>query len=252
MRLRDKRAVVTGASRGIGESVARALVGAGARVCLLARTPLEQLAQELDAEHAHCDVTDESSVKLAFSLARERLGGIDILVNNAGIASSAPAHKESLAEWERLFAVNTTGTFLCSREVVGEMTRRGWGRIVNVASVAGTRGGRYIAAYSASKHAVLGFTRSLALEVAAKGVTVNAVCPGFVETPMTVGSLENIRAKTGRSLEEARASLEAASPQNRLLAPDEVAHAVVFLCEELSRGINGQALVLDGGETLAL
>jgi len=221
-------------------------------VCLLARTPLEKLAEELDACHAHCDVADEESVKLAMALARERLGGIDILVNNAGIASSAPTHRETLQEWERLFAVNTRGTFLCAREVLSEMMERGWGRIVNVASVAATTGGRYIGAYSASKHAVLGFTRSLALEVATRGVTVNAVCPGFVDTPMTEMTLGHIARTTNRTADEARAALERCSPQNRLFAPDEVAHAVLFLCEDLSRGINGQALVLDGGGVLAL
>jgi NAD(P)-dependent dehydrogenase (short-subunit alcohol dehydrogenase family) len=159
--------------------------------------------------------------------------------------------KLTLEEWNRLFAVNATGTFLCTRAFLPGMLERGRGRIVNVASVAALAGARYIAAYASSKHAVLGFTRCAAAEVAARGVTVNAVCPGYVDTSMTAESVARIARETGRTEAEARGSLLATNPQGRLIEPDEVAHAVLALCAEESRGINGQAIVIDGGGLLA-
>jgi NAD(P)-dependent dehydrogenase (short-subunit alcohol dehydrogenase family) len=183
--------------------------------------------------------------------AASRLGPVDILVNNAGTSSSAPLQRLALAEWERLFAVNATGTMLCTQAFLPGMVERGWGRVVNIASVVGLAGGKYTAAYSASKHAVVGFTRSAAAEVAAAGVTVNAVCPGYVDTELTRRSIERIVEKTGRSAEEAREALLSTSPQHRLIAPEEVAHLVLALCHEHARGINSQAIVIDGGGLVA-
>ncbi len=176
---------------------------------------------------------------------------MDILVNNAGIAHSAPLIRTDLGDWNRLLAVNATGTFLCTRAFLPGMIERGWGRVVNVASVAGLAGARYIAAYAASKHAVIGLTRSAAAEVAERGVTVNAICPGYVDTPMTTESLRRIAEKTGRSEAEALDAILAGTPQRRLIEPDEVAHAVISLCAEAARGINGQSIVIDGGELLS-
>jgi 3-hydroxybutyrate dehydrogenase len=252
--LQGRGAVVTGGGQGIGEAVAIALAGAGASVVVAARSAerIEAVAEEVrklggEAAAVACDVTDAEAVDALFRKAEEVLGGVDILVNNAGASGSAPLHRLSLEEWDRLLAVNATGPFLCTRACLGPMTERGWGRVVNVASVAGLRGGRYIAAYAASKHAVIGFTRSAALEVAGSGITVNAVCPGFVDTPMTRESVARIMEKTGRSEEEARRAILSSSAQARLVQPDEVAHAVLFLCGERARGINGETVVIDGG-----
>ncbi len=259
--LAGRTAVVTGGGRGIGESVARGLARAGAAVVVAARTEeeIETVAAELSAlEHRAaavvCDVTDPVSVE---RLAEEAAGleadnrGIDILVNNAGIAHSAPLTRTDLGDWNRLLAVNATGTFLCTRAFLPGMVERGWGRVVNVASVAGLAGARYIAAYAASKHAVIGLTRSAAAEVAERGVTVNAVCPGYVDTPMTADSLRRISEKTGRSEAEALDAILSRTPQRRLIQPDEVAYAVISLCAEAARGINGQSIVIDGGELLS-
>jgi NAD(P)-dependent dehydrogenase (short-subunit alcohol dehydrogenase family) len=183
--------------------------------------------------------------------ATEHLAHVDILVNSAGIASSAPVHKLTLEEWNAIFAVNATGTFLCTQAFLPAMLERKWGRIVNVASVAGLMGSRYIAAYSASKHAAIGFTRCVAAEVAARGVTANAVCPGFVDTEMTTESIDRIVSATGVSRDEALDSILDMTPQRRLFTPEEVAHAVLALCDEQAKGINGQAIVLDGGGLLA-
>lgn len=246
--------VVTGGGRGIGAAIARALVGAGARVVVAARsaTEIEEVAGELTSTgHAAwavpCDVTDERAVDALRSAAGGHLGAVDVLVNNAGTASSAPLPKIALDEWRRLFAVNATGTFLCTQAFLPAMAERGWGRVINIASVAGLHGASYIAAYCAAKHAVVGFTRAVAAEYAARGVTVNAICPGYVDTPMTAGSVANIVDKTGRSAEEARRLLERQSPQGRLMTPEEVAWLTLALCDDGARGINGQAIALDGG-----
>ena len=249
MQLQGKRALVTGAGRGIGAEVARALAREGASVVCSARTQgeIEALASEIGGRALVCDVSREEQVSQMASLA----GEIDILVNNAGIAATAPLKNLSLQEWERILGVNATGTFLCTRAFLPGMVKNGWGRVINVASVAGRTGGRYLSAYAASKHAVLGFTRCIAEEVAKAGVTVNAVCPGFVNTPMTDQSLKNIVQATGRSRQEALEALTRVSPQNRLIEPDEVAYAVLFLADPRARGVNGQALVVDGGGLLA-
>jgi NAD(P)-dependent dehydrogenase (short-subunit alcohol dehydrogenase family) len=258
MNLHGRSAVITGGGRGIGVAVARALAQAGARVLVAARSTseVEVVAGTLrdeghQAHHATCDVTDPASVHALAATAREKLGDVDILVNNAGIAGSAPLAKITLDEWNRIFAVNVTGTMLCAQAFVPAMVARKWGRLVNVASIAGRSGAPYIATYAASKHAVIGFTRCVAAEVAAFGVTANAVCPGYVDTPMTTQSVERVVAKTGRSAQEALEAILRTSPQHRLLEPEEIAHVVLALCAHEARGINGQAIVIDGGAILA-
>ena len=254
MFLNDKRAVVTGGGRGIGAAVAKALVAEGAVVVLSARraAEIEAAAAELRqqggrASAVACDVTQPEAVDRLRERALAELGQVDILINNAGVASSAPLKELRLEEWERLFAVNARGPFLCTQAFLPGMLERGWGRVVNVASVAGKVGAPYISAYTASKHAVVGFTRAVAAEVAASGVTVNAVCPGYVDTPLTDGSVAKIVERTGMDSEAVREKLRRMSPQRRLFAPDEVAHLVLMLCHPLAKGVNGQALVLDGG-----
>lgn len=254
MSLEGRGAVVTGGGRGIGRAVARSLAEEGAAVVVSARSrdEIEAVAAELEADghRAHaitCDVADEGSVQTMAAAARERLGTVDVLVNNAGIALSNPVKRLPLEEWNRLMAVNATGTFLCSKAFLEGMIDRGWGRVINVASVAGLRGSRYIAAYTASKHAQIGFTRSLAAEVADQGITVNAICPGYVDTPMTEYSVARIVEKTGVSEEEALGHILALSKQHRLIRPEEIAHVAVMLCGEGAEGINGQAIAIDGG-----
>lgn len=258
MRLDGKGAVVTGGGRGIGAAVARALADAGAAVVVAARSRDEigGLADELraeghDAAAIPCDVTVPEDVEALARQAEELLGGVDILINSAGVAFSAPIRKTGLDDWNRVLAVNATGTFLCMRAFVGGMVERGWGRVINIASVAGLSGARYIAAYSASKHAMIGLTRCVAAELGGHGVTVNAVCPGYVDTEMTRESLDRIVEVTGKSRDEALAAILGSSPQRRLITVDEVAHAVLALCDEEARGVNGSSLVIDGGGRLA-
>lgn len=259
MRLKDKTALITGGGRGIGRAIAFALAREGARVAVVARTLSEvsRVAAEIKEECGSqalsfvCDVSDRESVSSAFAGAAETLGrGIDILVNNAGIAESAPLLKTDDELWQRHLGINLSGTFYCTRAALPSMLARGWGRVINIASIAGKTGAPYISAYAASKHGVLGLTRSLALEVATKGITVNAICPGYVETDMTTHAVENITAKTGKSGEEARAIIERMSPQNRLVTTEEVAALALLLASDEGRGINGQAINVDGGSVL--
>lgn len=254
MDLKDKRAVITGGGRGIGLAVARALAEAGAAVLVSARSQdeIEAAAGEIRdaggvAYAFPCDVADPESVRRLAEAAEERMGGVDILVANAGIASSAPVRSITLEEWNRVFAVNVTGAFLATQAFLPGMLERGWGRLVMVASVAGKRGSPYLAAYTASKHAMIGFMRSVAAEVAERGVTANAVCPGYVETDIVTRGVENIIKKTQLSAEEARAALAKSSPQKRILEVDEVAFQVLMLCDPRAYGMNGQSIVLDGG-----
>jgi 3-hydroxybutyrate dehydrogenase len=254
MSLENRGAVVTGGGRGIGAATARTLASAGARVIVSARSveQIEAVKAELrEAGHEvwaiACDVTDTEQVAALAKQSRELVGPVQILVNNAGIASSAPLKDLTLEEWNRLLAVNATGPFLCTQAFMPGMLETGWGRVINVASIAGKIGAPYISGYCASKHALVGLTRAVAAEVAAKGVTVNAVCPGYVDTPMTEQSVANIAAKTGLPESEAREHLDSASPQNRLIEPEEVAFLIASLCEPAAKGINGQAIVLDGG-----
>jgi NAD(P)-dependent dehydrogenase (short-subunit alcohol dehydrogenase family) len=256
--LAGRGAVVTGGGRGIGAAIARALAAEGARVVVAARTAaeVERVAQSIVdsgglAGATTCDVTDPTSVDALFDAAEERLGATDILVNNAGIAHSALVTRTTLDDWRRILDVNATGTFLCTRAFLPAMMERGWGRVVNVASVAGLAGDRFISAYAAAKHAVVGFTRSVAAEAGPHGVTVNAVCPGWVDTDMTRASIARIVAATGRSEEEALAAILSASSQRRLIDPAEVAEVAVRLCREESREVNGQAIVIDEVEAHA-
>lgn len=254
----DRRvAVVTGAGRGIGAATARALADAGFNVVLAARSR-EQIERETArlvaagqaASAVVCDVTSEASVQ---ALAREaaELGPVAVLVNNAGAAGSMSLARTSLDDWNRLMAVNATGAFLCTRAFLGGMLERKWGRVVNVASTAGLSGGKYLAAYSAAKHAMVGLTRSAAAEVAGTGVTVNAVCPGFVDTEMTAETVSRIVARTGRTEEEALAAALASAGQPRLISPEEVAATVVSLTVVAdAHPPNGEALVLDGRESM--
>jgi NAD(P)-dependent dehydrogenase (short-subunit alcohol dehydrogenase family) len=252
--LSGRHALVTGASRGIGAAIAAALAADGARVSLIGRDAarLEQVARDLGgSDHAAqlvADVTEAASVREAFAAARRQFGPVHILVNNAGQAASATFANTDEALWNRLLGVNLTGTYLCTREAVPDMLKAGFGRIVNVASIAGLRGAAYISAYAASKHAVIGLTRSLALEYATRNITVNAICPGYTDTDIVRQAVSNIRAKTGRSEEEALAALTATNPQRRLITPAEVSNAALWLCRPGTESVTGQSIVLAGGE----
>jgi NAD(P)-dependent dehydrogenase (short-subunit alcohol dehydrogenase family) len=221
--------VVTGGTRGIGAAVAKRFTDLGDRVVSLGR--------------ADCDVTDETAVAEVFG----SLGEIDVLVNNAGVSSSAPLAKTSLDDWRTQVDVNATGAFLCTRAVLPGMLARDRGRVVTVASTAGLAGQRYTAGYSASKHAAVGLMRAVAAEITGTGVTSNAVCPTFVRTDMTTTTVRRIASTTGKSEEDSERLVAGMSPLGRLLAPDEVAHAVMFLAANESAAINGQTIVLDGG-----
>lgn len=249
-----RHVVVTGASRGIGSTIAANLATHGARVSLLGRNAenLHAVSKAVGgadiAAPIVTDVTDAESVATAFARAREHFGPVHILINNAGQAASAKFTDTDEALWNRIMAVNLTGTYLCTRQAVPDMLQAGFGRIVNVASIAGLRGGAYISAYVASKHAVIGLTRSLALEFANKNITVNAVCPGYTDTDIVRDAIANIVRKTGRSEAEALASLVATNPQRRLITPEEVAHTVSWLCGPGAESITGQSIVVAGGE----
>jgi NAD(P)-dependent dehydrogenase (short-subunit alcohol dehydrogenase family) len=245
--------VVTGASRGIGAKVAAALAADGARVSLLGRdeTQLTRVRDELGTSEAAAivaDVTNADSLRNAFAAARERFGPVHVLINNAGQAASAKFLETDETLWNRIMAVNVTGVFLCSQHALPDMLQAGFGRIVNIASTAGLRGGAYISAYSASKHAVIGLTRSLALEMATKNVTVNAVCPGYTDTDIVRESMARIASRTGRSEREALETILATNPQRRLITPEEIAHTVLWLCRPGTESVTGQSIVIAGGE----
>lgn len=259
MKLAERIALITGGGRGIGRAIALSFASEGASVAVLARTEreVERVAAEVRDEcgvraiHAVCDVGDSESVAQGFARISAEFGrGADILVNNAGIAESAPFIKTENELWQRHLAINLSGTFYCMRAALPAMLERGWGRIINISSIAGKTGAPYIAAYTASKHGVIGLTRSCAMEVATRGVTVNAICPGYVETDMTERAIENITTKTKKSPDEARAFLEQLSPQQRLVTSEEVAEVALLLASHAGRGINGQAINVDGGSVL--
>lgn len=250
----DQHALVTGGARGIGAAIAERLLQSGCRVTVLGRgrTALDALAAKHPGrmQAVVADVVDPAAVAAALEEARASWGPVGILVNNAGQAESAPFLKTDLALWQRMLAVNLTGTMLCTQAVLPDMLASGWGRIVNVASTAGQIGYAYVSAYCAAKHGVIGLTRSLALELARKGITVNAVCPGYTETDIVHDSIARIVEKTGRSTEEARAEFEGRNPQQRLVQPIEVAETVAWLCGPGTGAITGQAISVSGGEVM--
>jgi NAD(P)-dependent dehydrogenase (short-subunit alcohol dehydrogenase family) len=254
--LAGRHALVTGGGRGIGAAIARRLLLAGARVSVVGRNAAVLAATV--AELKDCgeiagftvDVAQRDSVSEAFGRARARFGPIAILVNNAGQAQSASFLKTDDAIWQQMLAVNLTGTYLCTGEALPDMLAAQWGRVVNVVSTAGLTGYGYVSAYCAAKHGVIGLTRSLALEMATRGITVNAVCPGYTETDIVKDAVQNIAAKTGRSEAQARLDLAAVNPQQRLVQPDEVANAVLWLCMPASSAMNGQSLAVAGGEVM--
>ena len=244
--LEDRHALVTGGATGIGLAITKCLVSAGARVTIASRNieRVNAVAAELEGVNGVAlDVTSPKDISDVF----EQLEAVDILVNNAGIAFATPFQKMSLEQWSGVMAVNLTGVFLCTQAVLASMCERDRGRIINIASTAGLQGAPYISAYAASKHGLVGMTRSLGLELAATGITANCVCPGFTDTDMVTDAINNITSKTGRSEAEALAELVKHNPQQRLITPEEVANTVLWLCQDSSRSITGQSIVIGGG-----
>ena len=254
--LEGKHAIVTGGSRGIGAAIALELVSRGAKVTIMGRSveTLERQAQEMRGEEGvtvaveECDVSDASSVTGAFSRAIANLGPAYILVNNAGLAKSRMFTQLPKDVWDETIAVNLTGTYLCTQEVLPSMIDEKAGRIVNIASTAGLRGYRTMAAYCASKHGVIGLTRAIALETAKHGVTVNAVCPSYTDTYLTSLAVTNITASLGKTSDEAMGMLTGVIPRGTLITPEEVASAVGWLCSPGASAVTGIALPVAGGE----
>lgn len=243
-------ALVTGGATGIGKATALALAEAGVEVTICGRRkePLEAVAALHPRLHVvTADVTDEASVEALYRQAEAARGPIEIVVANAGIASSAPAHRTSLADWSRIIDVNLTGAFLTVRPALAGMAERKRGRIVFVASVAGLRGSAYVAPYVASKHGVVGLMRALSAELLKTGVTVNAVCPGYVETEMLEESIARVMEKTGRDRETARRGFAESNPNHRLIQPEEVAAAIVWLASDAAVSVTGQPIAITGG-----
>jgi NAD(P)-dependent dehydrogenase (short-subunit alcohol dehydrogenase family) len=251
--LADKTALVTGGGRGIGRAIAARLAGLGANVVVAGRTraEIDQAASAFGGIALPLDVADRASIAEALAKLGAEGVHVDILVNNAGAAESAPLERTTDELWDRMLAVNAGGAFALCRALVPPMIATGWGRVVNVASNAGLTGYAYSTAYCAAKHAMVGMTRALAMEVSRTQVTVNAVCPGWVATRLVDEAVDRIVAKTGRSAAEARRTLVAMSPQRRMVEPEEVAHVVAMLCSDAARSVHGQAIAIDGGQVMA-
>lgn len=254
--LKNVHALVTGGGKGIGAAVTRRLASMGASVTVLGRTPepLERLVEELQRAYSReffvspADVTDELQIKQAFTKAKENLAPISVLVNNAGAADSVPLVKMGTDRWQHMLDVNLTSTFMCTKQVLPAMLESGWGRVVNLASVAGLTGYPYVSAYCAAKHGVIGLTRALAAETAGTGVTANAVCPGYVDTDLVAQSVERIGDKTGRSKDEIRQHIAEQNPMGRMLTSEEVASAVAWLCHPEQAMVSGISLPITGSE----
>jgi NAD(P)-dependent dehydrogenase (short-subunit alcohol dehydrogenase family) len=247
-----RRALVTGGGRGIGAAIARRLAAGGAEVVVTGRTAgeIDAVAGELGGTALAVDLSDRAATDAMLARLAE-LGRVDLLVNNAGASESAALAKIGDDQWDRMIEINATAPFRLTRALVPAMVAAGWGRVVTIASNAGVTGYRYTAAYCAAKHAVVGMTRALAIDLARTGVTINAVCPGWVATRMVDEAVARIADKTGRTSDDARSQLAAMSPQGRIITPDEVAALVATLCGEDARAIHGQALVIDGGQVLS-
>ncbi len=267
MALTGHHAFITGGSRGIGLACARALLAQGASVTIAGRdaAALECAAESLRAGSAQTgtpavlrprvgvcvlDVTDEAAVNAAIAATAQQLGPITILLNNAGQAQPAPFAKTTSRHWQQMLDVNLTGAFHCTQAVLPQMLEKGWGRIINIASTAGLKGYKYVSAYVAAKHGLVGLTKALALELATKNITVNAVCPGYTETDIVHEAIANIMQKTGRTEEQARAELAAGNPQQKLVQVEEVANAVAWLCQPASGAMTGQSIAVAGGEVM--
>ena len=278
MQLQGRHAFITGGGRGIGLACARALLAQGASVTIAGRdaVTLEQAAAALQAGiAAPCaapastaaattvaaaarprvgicvlDVTDEAAVQAAVAAAARQLGPVAILLNNAGQAQPAPFAKTTSQHWQNMLDVNLTGAFHCTQAALPQMLEQGWGRIINIASTAGLKGYKYVSAYVAAKHGLIGLTKALALELATKDITVNAVCPGYTETDIVQDAIANIMQKTGRSEAQARAELAAGNPQQKLVQVEEVANAVAWLCQPASSAMTGQSIAVAGGEVM--
>lgn len=242
---KKRRALVTGGGSGIGLAIARALATAGADVTIAGRDAAKLKACEF--AFVIMDVTDDASVRAGAKAA----GEIDIFVNNAGFAATAPSLKTTRALWDEMIALNLTSAFLCAEAVVPGMIDRGWGRFIAIASTASHKAYAYTGAYAAAKHGVLGWIKTLALEHAKSGVTFNAICPGFTDTPLIAGAVDRLAAKSGGDIDQAKRALAKDNPMGRLVLPDEVAAAAVFLAGEGAASVNGQSIIIDGGELIA-
>ena len=247
MSVKGKHIVITGGGSGVGADMAQLFAAEGAQVTILGRTEATLAAQKLP--YQLCDVTDPEAVAAAFDAARADRGPVSIVIANAGAADSKPFAKMSAQDLQAMLAVNVTGVFNVWQAALTDMKAAGWGRMIATASTAGLKGFPYVAGYVAAKHGVVGLTRALALELARTGITVNALCPGFIETPMLDQSVRNIVEKTGKSAEEAVADLTRGNPQKRLIQTDEVSGAALWLCSDAARSVNGHTLSLSGGET---